>query len=58
MASRIEELEAKESAEYTCPIEPGACVRARERYASYADRLLHPRCLGAEPPPRPWWKFW
>ena len=55
---RIEEREAIDSESYTCPIEPDPCARAGERYESYADRLLHPRCRRAEPQPRPWWKLW
>ncbi len=56
--ARIEEREVSDGAEYSCPIRPDECARARKRYAAHAERLLHPFCLFAEPEPRPWWKFW
>lgn len=44
--------------DYHCPIEPGVCADARERYGPWADRLLHPSCFGAQHPERPWWRPW
>ena len=58
ISHRIEERELIDGEDYTCPIEPAACVRARERYGVYADGLLHPLCLAQQPAPRPWWKLW
>ena len=55
---RIEEAEVADSASYACPADPDECASARDRYGAYAERLLHPRCLVAEAPPRPWWKLW
>ena len=58
ISHQIEERELIDGEDYTCPIEPTACVRARERYGVYADRLLHPLCLAQQPAHRPWWKLW
>ncbi|MBW2274168.1 MAG: hypothetical protein JRG96_12920 [Deltaproteobacteria bacterium] len=55
---RIEEQASLDGVSYACPLEPAACVAAKERYGALADRLLHPRCLAAEGQRRPWWKFW
>ncbi len=55
---RVQEQEVIHSEVYACPVDPNECVYARERYGPRAERLLHPRCLVAEPVPRPWWKFW
>ncbi len=55
---RVEAEEVADSENYTCPVDPNACVNARERYGARAQRLLHPQCLAAEAVPRPWWKFW
>ena len=35
---RVEEREKRDSKRYTCPIEPGRCVKARERYDLSAGR--------------------
>ena len=48
---RVAELEAQAGRSYTCPIAPGSCVSARERYGLYAHVLLHPACARAEKPP-------
>jgi hypothetical protein len=56
--ARIAELSAAAGTDYTCPLDPDACARARERYGEWAPRLLHPVCLVAPEPPRPWWRFW
>ncbi|UCE85663.1 MAG: hypothetical protein JSU66_15235 [Deltaproteobacteria bacterium] len=58
VSQRIREREREDAADYQCPIEPGACVRAQARYGPHAPRLLHPRCAGVDVPPRPWWKLW
>jgi hypothetical protein len=56
--ARVAELEVQEGSPYTCPITPDACARAREHYGPFAERLLHPRCLAAEPERRRRWWFW
>ncbi len=56
--ARIAELSKAAGADYTCPVDPGVCARARERYGAWAPRLLHPSCLAAPSPGRPWWRFW
>lgn len=56
--SRIAELSESAHVDYTCPVDPEGCARARKRYREWAPRLLHPACLTARPPGHPWWKFW
>jgi hypothetical protein len=56
--ARVAELSRAAGVDYRCPIDPDACARARERYGEWAPRLLHPACLAAPPPERPWWRFW
>jgi hypothetical protein len=58
VGARIAELSETAGADYTCPVDPDACARARERYGDWAPRLLHPACLAAPPPERPGWRFW
>ena len=55
---RVEELEAQVGASRTCPIDPGACADARERYGPYTEALLHPACAAADPPRSFWQRFW
>jgi hypothetical protein len=55
---RIREREVVDGERYICPIDPDACVAARERYGAYSNRILHPLCLDAEATPQPWWRFW
>jgi hypothetical protein len=55
--ARIAELSAAANADYTCPLDPDGCARARQRFGEWAPRLLHPTCLAATPPARPWWRF-
>lgn len=55
---RIEDRAASDALDYSCPIEPDACAQARARYRLYAERLLHPSCIGVEAIPRPWWRPW
>lgn len=56
--ARAEELSATVGDDYTCPVDPAGCARARERFGEWAPRLLHPACLAARTPERPWWQFW
>jgi hypothetical protein len=56
--ARIAELSEAADADYTCPVHPDACAQARERYRAWSPRLLHPDCLVAPLPGRPWWRFW
>ncbi len=56
--ARIAELSQAMGTDLTCPVDPGACGAARKRYGAFALRLLHPKCLAAEPPSRPWWRIW
>jgi hypothetical protein len=56
--ARIAELSEAAGADQTCPVDPDACARARERYGEWAPRLLHPRCAAASSPTRPWWRSW
>ena len=56
--ARIGELEAASGSDYACPIDAGACARARERYRDWAPRLLHSSCLAAEAPGRRWLPWW
>lgn len=56
--ARIDALAAADGVDYTCPIEPDACVAAGKRYGGFAPRLLHSACLAAEPARKPWWKLW
>lgn len=56
--ARIAELSASAGVDYTCPLAAEACSQARERYGAWAPRLLHPECLAAASPGRPWWQFW
>lgn len=56
--ARIAELSEAAAVDYTCPVDSAACARARERYGVWAPELLHPDCLGAPAPERPWWHFW
>lgn len=58
VVARITELSDAAGRDLSCPVDPSACVKARERYGDLAPRLLHPLCLGASPGPNPWWKFW
>lgn len=58
IAARVAERGEADGRDYTCPIDPAVCADARERYGPYADRLLNPRCLGAERPERPCWGLW
>jgi hypothetical protein len=58
VAARIAELSRAAGTDYTCPLDADACARARGRYGAFAPRLLHPSCLAAPSPPRPWWRFW
>lgn len=55
--ARIAELSEATGADYTCPIDPDVCARARERFGAWAPRLLHPSCLAVPSPARPWWRF-
>jgi hypothetical protein len=55
--ARIAELSKASNVDYTCPLDPDGCARARERFGEWAPRLLHPTCLAAPPPARPWWRF-
>ena len=55
--ARIDELSRGVGADYSCPVDPDGCVRARQRYGEWAPRLLHPACLAVSAR-RPWWKFW
>jgi hypothetical protein len=55
--ARIAERSAADAVSYACPLDPDACARARERFGEWAPRLLHPACLAAPPPRRPWWRF-
>ncbi len=45
---RVKEREESDGESYTCPIEPGKCAAARERYDLYAHAFLHPLCVEAE----------
>jgi hypothetical protein len=54
---RIAELSEAADTDYTCPVDPDGCAQARERYGEWAPRLLHPACLAAPSPARPWWRF-
>jgi hypothetical protein len=54
---RVAEQGLLEGVSYTCPVDPGACAGARRRYGELAERLLHPRCLAAEPESQPWWRL-
>ena len=56
--ARVRERELHDGVDYDCPLEPDACVQARERYGAYAARLLHPECASAEPERRRWWALW
>jgi len=58
VTARIAERGAQDAVDYSCPIDPKGCARARQRYGAHADRLLHPACLAAEVPSQPWWKLW
>jgi hypothetical protein len=55
--ARISELSEAAQVDYTCPLDPAACARAQKRYRDWAPRLLHPTCLAAPSPARPWWRF-
>jgi hypothetical protein len=55
--ARIAERSEADQLDYTCPLDPGGCVRARQRFGEWAPRLLHPACSSASPPARPWWRF-
>ena len=54
--ARIDELSRADNVDYACPLDPGGCARARERFGEWAPRLLHPTCLAAPSPARPWWR--
>ena len=54
----VAELSRAAGVDYTCPIDPDVCARARERFGAWAPRLLHPSCLAAASTRRPWWRFW
>ena len=56
--ARIDELSQADQVDYACPLDPAGCARSRERFGEWAPRLLHPTCLTAPPPARPWWRFW
>lgn len=56
--ARIAELSEAGGVDTSCPADPEACASARQRYGAWAPRLLHPACLTAEAPARPWWRFW
>ena len=56
--ARIRERSLADGMDYSCPVEPNACAKARNRYADFAERRLHPACLAAEGDARPWWRFW
>jgi len=44
-------LRSKEAyPDYVCPLDPRQCLAARNKYGSYAVRLLHPACLDPEQP--------
>lgn len=58
VTARVDELSEAAGRDLTCPIDADACSKARERYGDFAPRLLHPRCLAAEPVRHPWWRFW
>lgn len=58
VSARIAELSHADGADYTCPVDPDACARARRRYGGWAPRLLHPDCLSAEPAPDRGRRFW
>ena len=58
VSKRIAELSDANGVDYTCPIDPDACAKARRRYGQWAPRLLDPNCLAAEPSPRRGWRFW
>jgi hypothetical protein len=55
--ARIVELSETDQVDYACPLDPDGCARARQRYGEWAPRLLHPTCLAAPSPARPWWRF-
>jgi hypothetical protein len=57
VTARIAERGAEDGVDYSCPIDPEGCARARERYGARAERLLHPACLSADAPAPPWWKL-
>jgi hypothetical protein len=56
--ARIAALSEAAGVDYTCPLDPAACAEVRERYGEWAPRLLHPDCLAAPAPDRPWWRPW
>jgi hypothetical protein len=58
VGARIAELSQAADTDYSCPVDAAACARARERYGAFAPRLLHPSCLAAPSPRRPWWRLW
>jgi hypothetical protein len=45
---RVGEREESDGEKYSCPIDHGKCVAARERYGLYAHAVLHPLCVEAE----------
>jgi hypothetical protein len=55
--ARIAELSEADDVDYACPLDPDGCARARERFGAWSPRLLHPSCLAAPAPARPWWRF-
>lgn len=55
--ARIAELSKADNVDYACPLDPDGCARARQRFGEWAPRLLHPTCLAAPSPARPWWRF-
>jgi hypothetical protein len=55
--ARIAEVSEADQVDYTCPLDRDGCARARQRYGEWAPRLLHPTCLAAPSPARPWWRF-
>jgi hypothetical protein len=56
--ARIAELGQADGVDHMCPIDPGACAKARQRYGPWARRLLHERCFAAQAPEHPGWQFW
>jgi hypothetical protein len=34
--------------DFACPVNPGACSDAREKYGDFARQVLHPFCLIAQ----------